>query len=104
MNKSARQFVVVLVLTLWIRVVILWLLPTGLDIDTDGYRRIAIPLRTTGTYGVPVERDVDSTARPQVDRIRPTAYRPPLYPLLLSVFVRNGQLSPYAVAGLHVVL
>lgn len=34
----------------------------------------------------------------------PTAFRPPLYPLLLSLFVQQGELSRLAVAVLHVLL
>lgn len=76
-------------------------LPAGLNVDTDGYRRIAICLRNSGTFAEPVPDDTMGHRDPKSTRCRPTAFRPPLYPLLLAVFVSGGQVSPVAIGGLH---
>jgi hypothetical protein len=62
--------------------------------DPDSYRRIAIALADSGTFGIPSESgDVD-----------PTAFRPPLYPWLLSWMVRGDQLPGWRIAALHALL
>lgn len=64
--------------------------------DPDSYRLLAETLARTGTLGVP---------SPTMG-VDPTAYRPPLYPYLLSWLVSGEQqnLSLLAVAILHVLL
>jgi hypothetical protein len=62
-------------------------LPVG---DPDGYRRLAANLVAHGTFG---------------EGERPTAYRPPLYPLLLAPCVALGPgWERTAIATLHVLL
>ena len=63
------------------------------DQDPDSYRRIAVNLNQTGVYGL---GEIDG--RPAA-----TAFRPPLYPVLLSCFVDEGQVSSLAVAILHTI-
>ena len=64
----------------------------GLSDDPDAYRVIATTLARTGVLGLPV-RD---------EGAEPTAFRPPLYPWLLSHLVGDdGLLSNRAVAWLH---
>jgi hypothetical protein len=72
-----------------IRVAVLLLTPNALQDDPDGYRRLAANLVEHGTFGT---GDV------------PTAFRPPLYPLLLTGCVALGDHSRTAIAALHVVL
>src|SRR6056297_75951 len=62
--------------------------------DPDSYRLIAETLAEQGTFGIPGEGGT----------VDPTAFRPPLYPWLLSWLVRDGQLPAAAVAGLHAIL
>jgi len=62
--------------------------------DPDAYRVIAETLGTTGVYG---RADAAGQARP-------TAFRPPLYPVVLSLLVVDGQLSSMGVAALHTLL
>jgi len=62
--------------------------------DPDAYARIAATLAETGVYGL---TGLD-------DQPKPTAFRPPLYPYLLSTLVSQGQVSPLAVACSHTVL
>jgi 4-amino-4-deoxy-L-arabinose transferase-like glycosyltransferase len=67
----------------------------SLDADPDAYRVIAETLAQTGTFGLMGEGEVAT----------PTAFRPPLYPWLLSFFVDNdGHLASGWVAMLHVCL
>lgn len=62
--------------------------------DPDAYRAIAETLAQTGVYGL----------TDQAGEGRPTAFRPPLYPYLLSWITIGGQLSNLAVAALHTLL
>ena len=59
--------------------------------DPDAYRAIAIGLAETGMYGQ-IGPGGEAT---------PTAFRPPLYPAVLSLLVDNGRLPAVAVATLH---
>lgn len=59
--------------------------------DTDAYRSIAENLRNHGVFA----RGPDQ---------KPTAYRPPLYPMVLSLAVVNGRLSLLVVGILHTVI
>ena len=79
----------VLLFALLIRGGALLVTPNALRVDTDGYRRLAENLVAHGTFGV---GDV------------PTAYRPPLYPLLLAGCVALGDAGRLAIGVLHVVL
>ncbi len=62
--------------------------------DPDAYRLIAENLRNHGVY-----------SRSQAgEPVLPTAFRPPLYPILLATFAWHGQVIPLVVATLHFVL
>ncbi|MEZ6068991.1 MAG: glycosyltransferase family 39 protein [Pirellulales bacterium] len=63
--------------------------PGALATDPDGYRRLAEQLRFTGTLG---HGDV------------PSAFRPPLYPLVLVPLVGWGPTAPAAIAVLHLAM
>ena len=62
--------------------------------DPDAYRAIAQTLAETGVFGI-----TDSEGQG-----KPTAFRPPLYPYLLSWMMRDGELSRWMVAVLHTLL
>ncbi len=62
--------------------------------DIDGYRWLSKSLATTGLFGAVDEQGVP----------HPTAFRPPLYPWVLSWCVWDGELSNRCVAALHVLL
>lgn len=64
-------------------------MPGALMNDPDGYRRLAENLIAHGTFG---EGDT------------PTAYRPPLYPLMLTGCVALGEHARVAIGVLHVLL
>lgn len=89
-----RSVLVVLVVALVVRGGIAWLRFEEFSADPDAYRAIAITLAETGVFGL-----TDASGEP-----RATAFRPPLYPYLLSWLVGDGQLSSLAVATLHVLL
>ncbi|MCC9654701.1 ArnT family glycosyltransferase [Rhodopirellula halodulae] len=89
------QLLVVIVSAIVIRGVVVWLRFDSLQADPDAYRVIAESLAKTGTYGLMGESG----------EATPTAFRPPLYPWLLSWLVTpEGMLSLGAVACLHVLL
>jgi 4-amino-4-deoxy-L-arabinose transferase-like glycosyltransferase len=76
-------------LALAVRGVVVALAPDSLDNDPDGYRYLAENLLHRGIFGYG-----------QVS----SAYRPPLYPLLLTPCVALGPLAVVAMAVLHVAL
>jgi hypothetical protein len=106
-----------LVLSIVIRVAALLLTPHALQDDTDGYWRLAENLVAYGTLGesgtgpffgvkshfanTPQAKNMDlsPSATP-----RPTAYRPPLYPLVLAPCVALGDYGRAAIGALHVLL
>ena len=88
-----RQFIALLIFAIAIRAAVLWFGAADMNADPDSYARIATTLANTGTYGFEGESGAS-----------PTAFRPPLYPWMLSWFVVDGQVSRVAVAGLHLLL
>ncbi|MEM9588733.1 MAG: hypothetical protein AAGA03_15735, partial [Planctomycetota bacterium] len=81
-------------LGLLIRATFLAINPDALAADPDAYRAIAQTLSESGVYGL-----TDAMGQTQ-----PTAFRPPLYPAMLSLLIREGQLPLASVAILHVSL
>ncbi len=77
------------VLAMAVRGGVVTLVPDSLRNDPDGYRYLAENLLRSGIFGYG-----------QV----PTAYRPPLYPLVLTPCVALGPLSTAAIAVLHAAL
>ncbi|MGN6546570.1 MAG: hypothetical protein ACTHK7_16060 [Aureliella sp.] len=73
--------------------------------DDDAYGRLAIYWAETGTFGFPLDSDDAGAGSDRQDggavAMRPTAYRPPLYPWLLSWLVDGGRLNLVAVAVVH---
>jgi 4-amino-4-deoxy-L-arabinose transferase-like glycosyltransferase len=65
--------------------------------DPDGYRQLARNLLDHGTFGYTLVRDGQR-------EIVPTAYRPPVYPLVLAAAGMAGGVGTLAVALLHLVL
>ncbi len=61
--------------------------------DPDAYGRLAVQWANSQTYGFGL---ADS------GHVRPTAYRPPFYPWLISWLVSDGRMNLVALAGLHV--
>ncbi len=88
-KSVAGVFGVVLLFTFVVRGGVLLLTPDALTRDTDDYRRLAENLVEHGTFG---RGDT------------PTAFRPPLYPLLLTGCVALGDGSRVAISLLHVLL
>ncbi|MDA1049416.1 MAG: glycosyltransferase family 39 protein [Planctomycetota bacterium] len=86
-KPSRAAILAVAVCALLIRVAFVVAMADSLDDDPDAYRRIAENLRRTGVYG---------------STFTPTAFRPPLYPVLLAGLAVNGDVTPSVVGGLHV--
>jgi hypothetical protein len=82
-------------IVLILRIAILFLSRDSFVNDPDAYRSLAVGLKTSGVFG-------NSVGSP----IMPTAFRPPLYPWLLSFGVNedNRTLSFVFLAGIHSVL
>lgn len=70
---------------------VLWVMRENLNEDRDAYREIAENLATYRVYGLGKDGEP-----------RPTAYRPPLYPVILAKLAGEGlQVTPLRVAVLH---
>ncbi|MFG0261902.1 MAG: hypothetical protein ACF788_05890, partial [Novipirellula sp. JB048] len=75
--------------------------------DPDAYRVIAETLSETGTFGLPTAsqtRAASDRGAPELGATmvaRPTAFRPPLYPYLLSWLTPQGKLHPLLIGALH---
>lgn len=90
----------VLLVALAIRGGALWGLRSNLAADPDSYRQLAENLLATGHYSRALPLD-DHPARAT---LLPTAYRPVLYPLLLALCSRAGEVSLVAVGIVHLAL
>jgi 4-amino-4-deoxy-L-arabinose transferase-like glycosyltransferase len=89
-----------LALAVAIRGGVLWGGADRLQADPDSYRQLAIAVQEHGVFGYPEGRTDSSEGQ----TIRPTAYRPPLYPLALLVVGWGNHVSPCSVAVLHLLL
>ncbi|NLY00601.1 MAG: hypothetical protein GXY83_31275 [Rhodopirellula sp.] len=96
MSKAARigpsfpwAWLVLLVVAAVVRGGFLLGTPQALQADPDGYRCLAENLVDRGIFGYGAT---------------PTAYRPPLYPLMLAPLVAMGNFATAAIGILHVVL
>lgn len=67
----------------------------SLQDDPDAYARLAVNLAESGGLGFEDPTD---------GRVAPSAFRPPLYPLVLSLLVFDGECSRLGIAGLHLLL
>jgi hypothetical protein len=76
-RRSEWQWTILLLLALVIRAGVLWHYGASLAVDDDNYRRIA-------------ERVVAGDGFVDPNTLSPTAYRPPLYPLLLAGILYCG--------------
>ena len=76
----------------------LWANLDDLRADDDSYRQLAVNFLETGIFGYRIDGP-DETGS-----VRPTAFRPPLYPLLLAGLGCIDEIGPRAVAILHFVL
>lgn len=96
----------VLLLALIVRSLVLVARFSELQKDPDAYRHIAETLRTQGVYAWDDARPSKALGSvPASDQIHATAFRPPLYPLLLwSLSLATGYVSTQAIAGLHLLL
>ena len=100
-KASWRSLFWVLVLTSLIRCVFLVAMQDNLDRDPDAYRKLAGNVLETGVYGWKTATfSVGTNA--SSGGVRPTAFRPPLYPMLLICVGGVGANWPIAV--LHFVL
>ncbi len=90
-----------LVFTLLVRGGVLWAMRGNLQQDPDAYREIAENLLRDGEFAL---GKPSGTGAGQI--VTPTAYRPPLYPVVLSNLPATGgqQVSLTKVAALHVAL
>src|SRR5690606_33601000 len=90
----------VLLVALVIRGGALWGLRGNLEADPDSYRQLAENLLATGSYA----RALPLDDHPAGAVLLPTAYRPVLYPLLLAMWSRAGEVSLVAVGVGHLVV
>ena len=88
-TSNCSQLLFLFGLAIIVRFPVLWNSSASILVDTDGYVALADNLNAHGVYG---------TGK------KPTAYRPPLYPLLLAVVQRLPFAKLVAIGILHLVL
>lgn len=102
--RSARRawwiFAGVMLFALAVRGGALWAMRDKLAADPDSYRQLAENLLAEGVYGRFLPLDIHARGTSKL----PTAYRPPLYPLLLTKLAYSGTVSLAAVAACHLLL
>ena len=81
-------------LTVVIRGLTIFATATSFDADPDAYQAIARTIGGSGVFGLTSPEGVP----------RPIAFRPPLYPWLLSLSYSDGTLSHLAIAVFHLLL
>lgn len=92
LNRPSLNPWLLLAIALLVRSLTLWYGLSTLVDDPDAYRRLAINWSATGIYGF----------ESATGAVQPTAFRPPLYPWLLSWLVTGDNLSVLGLAALHV--
>ncbi len=95
-TPARRHFAVILLFASVVRAAMLWFTSESLTQDPDAYRRIAGCIAKTGVFGLLTNDPLSAVTA------HPTAFRPPLYPWLLSFLVSSeGTLTNSAIALLH---
>lgn len=92
-RSPQRWLLLAILLTVVIRVLVIAWMPNAFVADPDAYRAIATTISESGVFGL---TGGDGNTRP-------TAFRPPLYPLLIS-FVSGGDSLRWSIGGVHVLL
>lgn len=90
-----------------VRTIVIGYFFDDLSSDPDSYRALAIGWHETGVFGRLQNRDTSNetvTSPVATTFATPTAYRPPLYPWLLSWFASERSLGNTPVAILHIIL
>ncbi len=93
-RSNLRLLWIVIGASILVRGMVLFATPDRFVADPDAYRSIATTIDRHATFGLTSPQDVP----------RAIAFRPPLYPWLLSWFVVDGELSRGATAGFHLAL
>ncbi|MEZ6135941.1 MAG: hypothetical protein R3C53_13645 [Pirellulaceae bacterium] len=93
-RSLVRISLATLVFALLVRSAVLFPNMSGLGDDWDSYGRLAVNWSESSVYGFEASNG----------SVRPTAFRPPLYPWLLSWLVEDGQVWLAGVAALHLTL
>jgi 4-amino-4-deoxy-L-arabinose transferase-like glycosyltransferase len=88
-SRQNRSLWALLALTLLLRGGVLLLAPRAFEADPDGYRLIARNILEQGTFGYDGHL---------------SAYRPPLYPVMLAPLMALGSYEPLGIGLLHVLL
>lgn len=92
MRNFDRKLLAILLLGLLVRGAVLWQYRETLTRDDDNYGEIATNLRQQSIFGLGQDVAI------------PTAFRPPLYPILLAGSMIGDKISPWQVGTLHLLL
>lgn len=118
-----RHLLLIVIGSLLLRGMFLFNNRTSLEADPDAYRLISRVISEHGVYGLPtpattnepspvgdlqsadpIRDDVQAAPPIETKSIVPTAYRPPLYPLILALITPAGHGDPSNIAILHLAL
>lgn len=101
--RNWRHFALIVLIASVARGGVLLVTHDSLSADPDAYRRIAHCVAIHGTFGLTREKAGETVNGESV--ATPTAFRPPLYPWLLSWLADgNGNVANFAVALVHWIL
>ena len=89
-----KSWLLVVLATLSLRGVVIGVTPDAFTGDPDAYRTIALTLEQSGTFGL----------TGPTGETRAIAFRPPLYPWLISRLIVDGKLPIAVIGGLHLLL
>jgi hypothetical protein len=92
--STIRNLLIIIGLTVAVRGLAILMTADAFDADPDAYQAIAQTISGSGVFGLTSPEGV----------ARPTAFRPPLYPWLLSLCVSDGRLSHSLVSIFHLLL
>lgn len=108
-NRSVRYDLTFLLIAswwgLWVRVLAVVFLGDALQEDPDAYQQLAQRWKQTSAYALEVPQSPAKAGdRGETPDLYPTAFRPPLYPLILSVLMQFGMSPQACVISLHLIL
>lgn len=108
-NRSIRYDLTLLLIAVWwgllVRVLAVVFLGDALQEDPDAYQQLAQRWTQTSTYALEVPQSPAAAGdRGETPARYPTAFRPPLYPLILSVLLQFGMSPQACVISLHLIL
>jgi 4-amino-4-deoxy-L-arabinose transferase-like glycosyltransferase len=105
MRRELTYLLIAAWLGLFVRVLAVFFMGNALGEDPDAYQQLAQRWAATNTFALAIpETLIPPEERADGPKVYPTAFRPPLYPLILSVLLQFGMSPQACVVSLHLIL